>query len=299
MESITLGNWQMNIGEVKKVDREIIRALEKFFTKEWKEAVLEGIDRPWWGVKNLGIPSPIIRVDMAPTDEVSIKNYIYEVEVRPGGLGIMLYLMPDRVKQWKSILSSCQGFVSINSSIKDDKIAADILGMFYYEEVPQEIKGAYWVRSNDRNKFTYLEDFSLVPIRQDGDKNYLVKLGMAEMAKIDKIDWSKPFVVKPLVGSRTEGVEIYVPGFLRKEFGSAGVSTMSRVKRVISNGEYLVQRFIPPHREEIDGKKGWTIWRIYFGWQNNYKFIGGLWNWRPSLRIHGASDTVMGIIEAK
>lgn len=301
MKNVEIGSWKMNIGEVKKVDMTIINKLGNFLTKEWKKAVLEGIDRPWWSVKILDIPSPIIRVDMAPVErEEDIQGFIYEVEVRPAGLGVMLSLTPEKVKQWESALIFCQGFVSIESSVQDDKIAAEILKLPYYTEVPQDI-GPYWVRTNYRNgKIACLEDFSLVPIRQDGDKSYLVKLGMAEMAKIDKLDWSKPFVVKPLMGSKMEEIEIYVPSFLQKEFGSAGVSTMSRVKRTISNGRpYLVQRFISPKEEYIDGKKGWTIWRIYFGWHGKYRFIGGLWNWRPNLRIHGATDAVMGVIETE
>ncbi len=283
MKNVKIGNWTLNIGEVKKVDREIIRVLEKFLTKEWKEAVLEGIVRPWWSVKNLGIPSPVIRVDMIPVErEEDVQKSIYEVEARPAGLGVMLSLTPERIDQWKSALIFCQGFVSIESSVQDDKIAAEILKLPYYTEVPQG-RGPYWIRNNYHNSKIALEDFSLVPIRDD--RKYLIKLGIAEVAKIDKLDWSKPFVVKPLIGSRTEEIEIYVPGFLQKEFGLAGASTMSRVKRIkqmISNKKpYLAQR-LSLKEEYANGKMGWTIWQVYCGWQNGkYRFLGGLWNWKP------------------
>ncbi|HOK35426.1 MAG TPA: hypothetical protein PLL80_02250 [Candidatus Pacearchaeota archaeon] len=300
MENVRVGTWEMNIGEIKKVNGGIIRALEKFLTREWKEAVLEGVDQPWWSVQNLGIPSPIVRVDMAPALRAgTVRNYIYEIEVRPGGLGILLYLMPERIRQWKKILSMCKGFVSIESSIQDDKLVTDLLNIPYYEEVPTETEGPYWIRSNQRDgKVASLEKISLVPIKLDGDKTYLVKLKMAEKLDKERFNWFLPFVVKPLVGSKMKGVEIYLPSALKKELG-AGSSTRSRILRTISNGEpYIIQRFILPKEEWKNNIKGWTIWRLFFGWEDNkYQFAGGLWNWRPTLRVHGASDAIMGSIK--
>jgi len=298
-----IGSWEIKIGPTAFIDKEVIRETERFLNYQWKEALLETADPPWWSVEYLGIPSPIIRVDMAPVGSKAIRESIYEVEARPAGLGLMLSLTtPERVKQWKQIFTACkcQGFVNINSSVQDDKIAAEILGVPYYE-FPKETEGPYWVRSNLREgEVTILESISLVPIRQDGDKTYLVKLGMAEeMLTPELLDWSVPFVAKPLVGSRMEGVEIYVPNSLKKKLGPGG-STRSRTLRTITSSEmpYIIQRFIPPQREEREGVQGWTIWRLFFGWQTSqYQFIGGLWNWRPNLRVHGSSDAVFGLVE--
>ncbi|MDI6591364.1 MAG: hypothetical protein QME61_00250 [Patescibacteria group bacterium] len=92
-KKIIIGGWELNIGLSKFVDRELIEELERFLTDKWKRAVLEGIDHPWWSIKHLGIPSPVIRVDMAPvTESKEIKESIYEVEVRPAGLGVMLQM---------------------------------------------------------------------------------------------------------------------------------------------------------------------------------------------------------------
>lgn len=288
-----IGKWKIKVSKSITVSTTVIEELEEFLSGEWQQAITA--INPWWGIKE-GIPSPIIRVDMAPTSSVNIKEYIYEVEVRPAGLGLFLSLVcPERVNQWKKILGGCQGFIRIESPIQDDFLAAKILDLPYYEEVPKDFScsGPYWVRSDvEAARAASLEKISLVPVRDDGDKSYLLKLGMAKMFQSqEELDWSKPFAIKPLVGSRMKGVEIYLPNSLQKKM--KGGSTKSRVIRVIKKTPYIVQKFIPPQRE----KDGWTIWRLFFGFQEGkYSFIGGLWNWRPCLRVHGASDANIGII---
>jgi hypothetical protein len=304
-----IGEWEMEIGSSRFINQNLIRKLEKFLSKQWRKAVLEKlekIDQPWWSVRYLRIPSPLVRIDMAPTknEDEDVKNFIYEIEVRPGGLGVTLFLLPpEKVKKWKEVLRQCKGFITIKSSIQDDRVAAEILGIPYYEEIPNDLQGPYWVRSNERSgEITGLEDISLVPIRLDGDKTYLVELGMAEMVKEeilkDQKVWSKPFVVKPLIGSRMEGVEIYIPNSLAENFGK-GASTKTKVlDRITQSTPYIVQKFISPQREKIRQMDGWTIWRVFFGYlDDEYNFIGGLWNWRPNIRVHGASDAVFGILE--
>jgi len=292
-----VGRWEIQVGPRRVIRRDLIEELERFLSQEWKQAMLEEVSQPWWSVKHLGAPSPIVRVDMAPVTELgAVKDFIYEVEVRPAGIGLILSLASERVEQWKKVLCQCQGLISIQSSIQDDKLMAEILEIpFFFEEIPKKLGGPYWIRSDARTgEITTLESVSLVPIQSDGDKTYLAKLGMAEMLKKERLDWSLPFAVKPLVGSRMERVEIYAPKFLRAKGGS----TKSRILRTISGeAPYIIQKFISPQREEMNSRNGWTIWRLFFGWKRRYEFLGGLWNWRPTLRVHGASDAIFGVIE--
>ena len=314
MERKRIGDWEVKIGDKKRIQKRTVKELEDFLNKKWLPAVLEGTksEEQWWGLRNLKIPSPIIRVEMtslsgtSPIDNNGIKHLIYEVEMRPAGLGLFLSLSnKERIEQWKEILinANCGGFINILSSIQDDQIAANLLGFPYYqEEIPEKNSGPYWIRTNKRTgDIVNLEHISLVPIRLDGDKSYLVKLGMAEILSPDhQIDWSKPFCIKPLIGARLEGVEIYVPPMQRKKFNLKGVSTKARILKTISKGEpTLIQPFISPFGEEVNGQKGWTIWRIFFGWdfkRSQYKFVDGLWTWRPNMRVHGAADAVFGLL---
>jgi len=304
MKDVRIGVWKVRIGTSKRITSNIVQALEEFLTWEWRQAVVEGISQPWWSIEHLGIPSPIIRVDMTPiAKSETVKESIYEVEARPAGLGLFLSLVsPKRVEQWREVLTKCkcQGLINIQSPIQDDGLAAEILRIPYYKELPRG-EGPYWIRSSQRTgEVAELESISLVPIQLDGDKTYLVKLKMARMLeKFEDLDWSVPFVVKPLTGSKMEGVEIYLPNSFKKKLGSPGVSSKSRILRTISaRAPYVVQRFISPQRETIEGVRGWTIWRLFFGWlDSEYQFIGGLWNWRPTLRVHGTSDAVTGLVE--
>ena len=317
IERKRIGNWEMKTGSERSIQKEIVGKLE-IFLDEWKKVVWD-INCPWWSVENLGIQSPLVRIDMAPVDDsnVNVKNFVYEVEVRPAGIGLALSLFSKkkRVKQWREALSICNGFVNIQSSIQDDGLAAEILKIPYYYSEDEKISidrdnPPYWIRTNKRKGQLVedLEKISLVPIRLDGDKGYLVKLGMAEkltsryLCYLSQLKWRKPFVVKPLIGTRMVGVEIFLPNFLKKEFGQGG-STQTRVKKVIESAKsakipYIVQKFISPQIEVIDGVRGCTIWRLFFTWEEEkYKFAGGLWNWRPNIRVHGSSDSVFGTVD--
>lgn len=303
-----IGSWEVNIGPSKEVPQSTLIELEAFLSGDWLAAIKKEIKKPWWGIERLGIPSPLVRVDISPLvgkGERATSQGIYEVEVRPAGLGLVLSLDTFRHSFWREIFRSagCCGFIKIESTIADDQIAAAVLQMpFYefYEQIP-EITPPYWVRTNLRrgSLAETLEKVSLVPISSDGDKSYLLRLGLATMVNKDTpLDWNKSFVVKPLIGARMEGVEIYIPS--REVKGMVGVSTKSRVLRSMDTNQTIIQDFIPPLEEEIKGIKGWTIWRLYFGWlDGKYKFVGGLWNWRPNIRVHGSSDAVFGLLEIR
>ncbi|MDI6603235.1 MAG: hypothetical protein QME57_03935 [Patescibacteria group bacterium] len=302
LKEMTIGNWKLRIGEDREVPENVLSELENFLSKQWREAAMEDvreIGNSWWAVEKLLIPSPIVRIDIAPTlDSNNPQKFIYEVEVRPAGLGTTLKLLPNKMKsQWKEVLTGCycQGFVSLDTPIQDDALAAEVLDMSYFEKIPSE-KGPFWIRTKiDDHRAPDLEKISLVPIQMDGYKGYLLKLGLGFPLKDpSSLPWERGFVLKPIQGARMKGVKIWLP---QKRDGT---STRTKIWQTVieeKGSPYLWQPFISPKAEECEGKKGWFIWRVFFGWfdwQQGYRFIGGLWNWRPNLRVHGASDAVMG-----
>lgn len=313
MRKIEVGKWKVDIGETKLVPEAVLNELETFLSTDWKEAAMKDIEErgTWWrGARELGIPSPIVRIDMAPNQRNSakIQEAIYEVEIRPAGLGITLSLLPEIRDRWGRILkkSGCQGFVRLESPIQDDALAAKFLELPYFEEVPKN-ESLFWIRTRiDDPRALALEEKSLVPIRLDGHKGYLVKLNLARMVEMEMVEgifslpWEKGFAIKPLQGARIEGVELWLPQAQRGELpADKGLSTKNRVlRRIKIGGPYLLQPFIAPMEEERCGKTGWFIWRLFFGWEDSfYRFIGGAWFWRPNLRIHGASDAIIGPLE--
>lgn len=293
--------WNLQLGEEKRFSHGISCALEDFLSHTWVRAVKETVHHPWWGIASRGIPSPIVRVDLAPTEEgcLPVKN-IYEVEIRPGGLGIAATVFQEKIDAWRMIMAGCNGFIKTQGSpIHDDVFCADVLGIPYFDDVPNDRKlvPPYWVRSEGFERAEELESISLVPIRDDGDKHYLVRLGLAKVLKKDVLDWSSSFVIKPAHGKWCRNVEIYVASDKHfKKFSS----TQARIRRVLEKdhgADFLIQEFIPPKVEMIREKVGHTIWRVFYGWNGQrYTYIGGFWMWRPSLKVHGASDAVWGAL---
>lgn len=307
LKKIAIGKWELRIGEDREVPENVLFGLENFLSNQWREAAIADvreIGNGWWAAKELSIPSPIVRVDMAPTSD-NPQKFIYEVEVRPAGLGITPSLLPEMKSQWQEVLKGCrcQGLVSLETPVQDDGLAAEVLGMPYFKELPEELlsKGPFWIRTKiDDPRAPILERSSLVPIRMDGYKGYLLKLGLGfSLEDPSSLPWERGFVLKPLQGTWTKGIEIWLPK------RQSGTSSRTRILRMIEEimercVPYLWQPFIFPKAEEYEGKKGWTIWRSFFGWfgwQEQYRFIGGVWNWRPNLRVHGASDAIMGALK--
>jgi len=310
LKKLVIGKWEVNVEEeVKLIPETVLRQLEDFLSNKWREAAMKDIKEvgAWWrGAEKWGIPSPIIRVDMAPSK--LFNSQIYEVEVRPAGLGITLTLLTERQSQWREILKdcSCQGFIRLDSSVQDDFLAAKLLDLPYFEGElpPEELKkgSLFWIRTRIDDPWApILEERSLTPIRMDGYKGYLVKLNLASLVEDPSdLPWERGFVIKPLQGSRMEEVELWLP---QKRPGTSTRTRIMKRLKDMSEGRtppYILQPFIFPEEEEYQGKKGWTIWRPFFGWwKGKYVFIGGLWNWRSNLRIHGASDIIMGPLEER
>lgn len=300
----TGNGWNLQLGDDKYFASETSRAIEDFLSREWMHALKASVRHPWWGVATRGIPSPIVRVDLAPTEKgcSPVKN-IYEVEIRPGGLGIAVNAFPEKIDEWRAVMAECNGFIKTQGSpIYDDALCAEILGIPYFDEVPSDRKliPPYWVRTEGFDHAEELENISLVPIRDDGDKHYLVQLGLAKILKKNELDWSSSFVIKPAHGKWCRNVEMYVVNDKHfKKFSS----TQARINRVLEKdhgADFLIQEFIPPKIEVIHEKVGHAIWRIFYGWNGRqYAHIGGFWMWRPSLKVHGASDAVWGALRVQ
>lgn len=289
----------IQIGEEKDTPLEPLTELGHFLSTEWLSVVSKNIQHPWYGLEHFKIPSPIIRVDLAPGKSLLQEN-IYEVEVRPAGLGITLLLSTTEQKYlWQKALKDCRGFITFPSSpIFDDEVCARILGLPYFEDTKKQ--EGYWVRAENMSpaEALELENISLVPIREDGNKQYLIDLGLAKAINHEsELDFGSNFVIKPIRGKWSKDVEIYLAE--KKDF--RGFSTRTKICKVLkSEKKFMIQNFIPPERELLNGATGFIIWRCFYGWiDSRYQYIGGLWMWRNVLKVHGASDAVCGLLVGK
>lgn len=112
----------------------------------------------------------------------------------------------------------------------------------------------------------------------------------------DELDWNEPFVLKPVQGSKTRDVLIWHPDKL------PGSATKTKVSRELDNrqGGMYHQNFEIPTVINLNGQEMWMIYRIFFGYnihEKSWKYLGGVWNARQNLKIHGASDAVFGPIK--
>jgi hypothetical protein len=98
-------------------------------------------------------------------------------------------------------------------------------------------------------------------------------------------------VLKPLQGSKLRDLEIWDPEH------RPGSSVRAKVEQTLrSSGAMFCQQLFPPMETGIT-QFPWMIYRMFFGFDcgmGRWVALGGNWNARANLRIHGASDAVFG-----
>lgn len=322
---IKLGVWEFRLGEPRAVSCEAVRAIESYLSAfnqaSKKDSSLTAAETQF------GIPTCLVRVDASPRvlNTESPEKAIYEIETRPAGLGLLptVAVASHHLEILNSLRNvfaqfpSFSGFATLSSigeRATDTQVGAEILGFpFYNDSNVIKSNGLMWVRGascDSPELLQVLEPRSLCPITAHGDKTYLLRLGLAQpIEQIDNLPWETGFVIKPLIGSKMEGVAIFLSSCAQREmFGRnppRGLSTRSQVERELDHKfrPYLFQNFIAPGIEQEQRANGpeWkiTIARLYFGWdlrENKWKFVAGLWNSRPNMRVHGASDSTFGLM---
>ncbi|MEK7497735.1 MAG: hypothetical protein AAB656_02340 [Patescibacteria group bacterium] len=287
LKKTTIGGWEFNYLEKGVV-----------FPKSAVESVILQIPN-WsrafpkeetWIQKNHNLPSLIIRVDAAVNDG---NLFLYEIEERPAGIGITYTLNKDFRNNLDDIRTTWPDFevlVSPERKGSDD---------FLWTDVTSQANGKpLLIRAEpEESQYHHLEPQSISSLRKKGHKGYGVEMGLwNHITSPDQLDWMVPFVVKPLQGSKTRNVVIWHPDKL------PGSHTRTKITNAISNnpnGVY-VQPFCEPSKINIEGEDLWLLHRVYFGYDldmKEWRFLGGLWNARNNLKIHGASDSVFGPTE--
>ena len=133
---------------------------------------------------------------------------------------------------------------------------------------------------------------SVSSLLEKGNKVYGEKFGWwRTVSGEDDLPWDSPFVIKPCQGSKARGLEIWDPIKKRQ-----GCSTRSRINRTLSKtGKMYCQPFLEP----IEREDGMMIYRIFYGFDprsGEWACLGGRYDVRPNLRIHGASDAYFGAL---
>ena len=313
MQKMTIGSWEVNVGETRFLDGQQVSQLTEL-VETWSDVEV-GIRKndavPVKAVSELNVPTILCRVDLAPfgIGETPAEK-IFEIEARPAGFGLLLNLFPgfEHIREFWKPLSSVGAVVlgSREVAAEDTKIFSEIMGWQWLSlhECNNGVPDFVWARGSsldDGNgvNLARLERRALAPLRSHGDKTYLLKMGLADkVGHSSPLPWDEPFVVKPQKGSKSDNVLLWHPTMSKKN--GSGLSTKGKIEKTLDEERsFIMQPLILPQAEEQCGKHGFTIWRVYFAYDirnSSWGFAGGLWNWRQCLKVHGASDSIFGAL---
>ncbi|GEM_PF-2877243 len=307
-EIFTIGSWEIKyLPKHEYVSCDTIFELEDFLNAEWLPAIRKYPSEDplavWAGMKNFGVPSPIIRVEMSPCPG-EIKNRIFSIGKRPGLLGTLAVIarqFPEHRKLISAGLSdySFDGFIQIGDYVQDDRLVAEkILRLPYYTEIPEDTEGKYyWVRVDPHKPYSKdllrkLDGISLVPVSAEGCNAEFLALGMAKRLSVSGgLLWDKSFVMKPVQGTWGDNVEIYHCEDSEEE-RNAVKNRMKNLIQIVGTEKLMVQSYIPDRAVERDGEAYHEIWRLYFVYlDGKYVFTGGMAQGSRSRKVCGIDGT--------
>ncbi len=321
IDHVDFGDWQFNRGPELAVQKDegLLPSQEMLdrFAREYSP-------RPGysnWMYDNLGVPSPIIRVDFSPEKP----DYPYEFEARPAGLGIYTEFFGGKEQVGRyfaglseylgrplgvQVLPSVFGGEGKKDRSLDSRTFAKNAGLPFFENGtrPNE-EYLLWARGGEEDieavgsdRLSAIEAQSLTPVRDHGNKEYLARMGLATvLCDTAEIDFDTAFCIKPIYGSKSDGVGIFVPDGKKLP----GTSTRTQILRLRdyndAKGGSLVQEYIPPALVSEEGQKQqFMIFRIFAAFMpetGQYEMFGGTYFTRPNVKIHGASDALVGKVE--
>lgn len=264
----------------------------RLFLRKWMNYFPE---EPTWVQSNYGVPSIIVRLDCVVEDDTL---YVYEIEERPAGIGIAFCLNDEfrsRLSYLQEIWPPLKSLVSSNRKESDDFLWIPMIS----KEEAEKRDCLLLIRAEPfEEDFHIFQKRSVSTLISKGDKAYGERIKLWKIVSnydFDDLPWLTGFCLKPKKGSKCRGVHIWNPQLKNKR---VGVSTRSQIlKALIIHEEMYLQKYIPPMIEMHNGNKLLKAYRVYFGYDpilGRYECLGGIWIARPNLRIHGASDAVMG-----
>lgn len=285
IREVSIGAWSF-----KFLNKEVL------FDKEVEAQAIELISQ-WvkvfpkektWVQNNLEVPTLILRLDATVNDGVL---GLYEIEERPAGIGVSAMLNPGFSRKLQEMKNSWPEFdvlVSSKRKSSDDHLWSNI-------ETGKPNGRLLLIRAEpEEEEFHSLESQSVSTLLKKGDKSYGLSLGLwKKIHSREELDFDKAFVLKPLQGSKTRDMYLWHPERL------PGTVTRTKIENALISHKdgMFMQLYIDPMRIDISGEQHCMMYRVYFGLdpkEKTWKFLGGLWNSRPNVKIHGASDAVFG-----
>lgn len=282
---VRVGQWDVNCSKQVRVFSAEAAAQAIGLLAKWQGAFAK---EQTWVQGKLGIPSLIVRLDCIVRDG---KLVVYEVEERPAGVGISSIVNPEFGAEFVKVASTWEPFSVVVSPLRratDDSL--------WQKQLPWDghDSGLVLVRAEpEENAFHIHEPNSVSSLKRKGDKGYGETLGLWRKVKFpDELNWSESFVLKPLQGSKLKDLEIWDP---ERRPGSSRREVVEKTLATSPQGMFCQKLFAP--MDSGIPRFPWMIFRVFFGFdraRNEWRALGGNWNARHNLRIHGASDAIFG-----
>lgn len=284
--TVCIGPWNVNCSDQAQIFPDSAVEQSLVLLSRWQGSFRK---ENTWSRRELGTPSLIIRLDCVVH---AGKLAVYEVEERPSGIGVSVILNPFFKKRLRQVLSTWPDFrvvISEKRAGTDDQIWMDALSWPRSTNSDAEL---VLIRAEpEEAEFHHFESQSISSLIAKGDKAYGETLGLwHRVVTVDELPWERGFVLKPTQGSKMRDVEIWHP------HKWPGRTTRSRIETVLSRRVMFLQEMVYP-MSTGNPKFEWMIYRVYFGyniWTSLWECLGGTWNARTNLRIHGAPDAVIG-----
>ncbi len=297
--AMKVGDWNVHLGFDKIEVDTSIKETAVDFLKKWAGFFPQ---EDSWVKRELNIPSLIVRLDGCLNNG---RLGIYEVEERPAGIGIsseISKVFNENLNFIKEDWPKFKSVISHNRNAHDDSLWLETLTL----EEALDSEDLLLVRSEPEEiAYHRLQHRSVSTLLSKGDKSYGEKMGLWKKVKTEdffQFPWEEGFCLKPCQSSKCRGVEIFHPTNKKRKSKDRvrGSSTKTRIQKTLTEyGEMYLQPLLEPEDcHFFPGNK--MALRIFFGYnikKSEYQFLGGVWNSRPNLKIHGSSDTIMGIIE--
>lgn len=243
--------------------------------------------------KRFGVPSLMVRLDCAINNG---RLAVYEIEERPAGVGICSIVNPLFRERLNEISAHWPAFVVLTSPQREE-VGDDYLWANVVHGYPDALKNgtAVLVRAEpNEREFHEVAERSISSVREKGNKSYGVPMGLWHRVSTSQdLPWDLAFCVKPCVGSKMAGVEIWDP--LKRH----GHSTRSRIERtMIQYGSMYCQSFIPPYNTGLPDRP-YGLLRLFYGYHvptRTWAYIAGHGIARNNVRGHGAADALTGAV---
>lgn len=289
---ITAGSWYVNICDRKIVFPKWAQRAGLGYLQAWQTHFA---DEQTWAKKEMGVPSLLVRLDCVLIGE---ELRVYEVEERPAGVGItnkMNAEFADGLADLRRFWPNFKVLISSKRTGGDDHLWAEVARpngfgseIFLVRAEPEET--AY-------HKYS---PRSISSVITKGNKSYGVSMGFWKSVGPTEAElpWDDAFVIKPQIGSKCHDIEVWLPPHSpQAQRFKNGSSTRAKIIQALERrGRMYLQPFYSPM--EVDGAPDMhMILRVFYGFggfRNDWICLGGCWNARSNVVVHGASDAVFG-----